>query len=89
MPGDNDIGGEGADIITAQKADKFNLVFLQPDNVHFNDITFYTINRLVEYIPDIVDDEVSGEVRTRVGLSHIPILQVHSQFAKEVLVLLL
>ncbi|KRT83549.1 Calcineurin-like phosphoesterase [Oryctes borbonicus] len=85
LPGDNDIGGEGADVVTSEKVAKFMQFFPQSDSEQYANVTFYKINKLVQYVPLIRDNnDLSNPNLVRVALSHVPILTSYSGFTKKV-----
>ncbi|GJQ78978.1 hypothetical protein Trydic_g140 [Trypoxylus dichotomus] len=85
LPGDNDIGGEGTDIVTSEKMAKFTRAFPQSDREQYANISFYKINKLVQYVPLIEDNnDFSNPNIVRVALSHVPIFKGYSSFTKQV-----
>lgn len=90
LPGDNDIGGEGADIVTSRKTNRFSNAFKQDDIIYANNITFYKINRLTHEFPTVanrnrIDFSSSDTQHLVVGLSHVPLLFRPALFVDKVL----
>lgn len=86
LPGDNDIGGEGRDLLTSQKIIRFERLFSQPDVIEFRNITFYKINRLLHTIPKLPQRmEFFEPSKLVIGLSHIPLMFIPSPFVEKLL----
>lgn len=87
LPGDNDIGGEGADIVTNRKTARFADAFKQTDLITANNITFFKINRLTQEFPIVPNrNKIDSETQQLiVGLSHVPLLFKPALFVDKVL----
>lgn len=74
IPGDNDIGGENGEYISNTNIRRFEIEFMKDDIFDLKDqIRFFKINRMTL---DILDpDKPRNSKKTRIGLSHMPILQ--------------
>lgn len=81
LPGDNDIGGEGSDLVTSQKINRFQSNFPSPNHLLSTQAHYVLIERLTgnRNFPSITTSQV------RVALSHIPLTFIHSQFSDAVL----
>ncbi|KAF5293011.1 hypothetical protein FQA39_LY13780 [Lamprigera yunnana] len=83
IPGDNDIGGEFTDFITANKIQRFNKGFAQDDIVVYKNIRFLKVNRLTHQMPTAKNLTTTNF--TNIILSHINILPLPTLFVDKVL----
>lgn len=84
LPGDNDIGGEN-EPLSVRKLESFQETFKQPDVLHIGLIDMFKVNRIAYTFPKL--NENSGQLqgnRTRIILSHLPMLFTPSAFVHEV-----
>ncbi|RZF35044.1 hypothetical protein LSTR_LSTR009636 [Laodelphax striatellus] len=82
LPGDNDIGGEDEQV-TRFKVSRFNSHFKQPSIFTLDSIEFIKVNKLQHEFPR--SHKLSDD-KTRVVLSHIPLLGLPSGFSAEAVV---
>ncbi|XP_067011180.2 uncharacterized protein Mppe [Anabrus simplex] len=84
LPGDNDIGGED-DQITPEKLRRYEQSFRQTSSLSLKQVDIYQINRLTYSIPLVIDNRTHFlENRTRVVLSHLPLLFLPNQYVNKV-----
>ncbi|XP_023339559.1 cell division control protein 1 [Eurytemora carolleeae] len=88
-PGDNDVGGEGGDLITLKKLDRFrhnfgaNKLFYSPCS--FLDV--FPVSRLTEHGSLNITSKIEHLTRkkTVVVISHVPVLPLNGRFAERVM----
>lgn len=84
LPGDNDIGGEN-EPMNVRKLEKFQETFKQPDVLHIGLIDMFKVNRVAYTFPKLNENsrQLQGN-RTRIILSHLPLLFTPSAFVHQV-----
>ncbi|XP_069671833.1 metallophosphoesterase 1 homolog isoform X2 [Periplaneta americana] len=83
LPGDNDIGGE-TEPLSVKKLERFQETFKQPDVIQFQHVEMYKVNRLAYTIPRSESNQrLSQGNKTRIILSHLPLLFVPSGFVQQ------
>ncbi|XP_017777817.1 PREDICTED: uncharacterized protein C630.12 isoform X2 [Nicrophorus vespilloides] len=86
IPGDNDIGGEGYEIVKGDSLMNFEDVFFQQDVLDVGTNTFYKINRLTKTWPKMQEDKEFYKVdKIRIGLSHVPLIFQPGGFVEKVI----
>lgn len=89
IPGDNDIGGERHDYVTAFKTNRFHRSFNETSSVIVsNRLRFFNINLLTHIYPDLNDTSSSTKL-FNIVLSHISVLSYPGLTMKTVLEILL
>uniref|UniRef100_A0A1B6LVI1 Calcineurin-like phosphoesterase domain-containing protein n=1 Tax=Graphocephala atropunctata TaxID=36148 RepID=A0A1B6LVI1_9HEMI len=84
-PGDNDIGGED-ELVTDKKVNRFKQHFASPTFYNLGRVQIIQVDKMQRVVPHLPPLSVSaGENRTRVVISHMPLLGLPSAFAAEVL----
>ncbi|XP_022915995.1 metallophosphoesterase 1 [Onthophagus taurus] len=83
LPGDNDIGGEGYDIVTKEKVIRFYNAFHQTNTFSIKMVNFYKYNILTRSFIEPIQDNESNKIN--VGLSHIPLLKKSGGYELEML----
>ncbi|XP_076038651.1 metallophosphoesterase isoform X2 [Oratosquilla oratoria] len=90
VPGDNDIGGEINDPVTATKVKRFYEAFNQDIHTSYKFIDFVQVNAMDQHnSPNIsmnVYPALGKRGRIRILLSHIPLLPISRKTFKEVIV---
>jgi len=88
-PGDNDIGGEGMDMVTLAKLDRFNRVFgLQKSVIEAcPKLDIVPVSRLTEHgLLNITSKlEFLSKDKTVVVISHLPVLPLSGRFAEKIM----
>ena len=79
LPGDNDIGGEGSEMVKPSKVKRFNNYFENRSQWRLkHKLNFYHINRIIHEMPMLPDDQAheiqEGSGFTRVFISHFSIV---------------
>ncbi|XP_055855949.1 metallophosphoesterase 1 homolog [Episyrphus balteatus] len=84
IPGDNDIGGENGDYISNSNIRRFEIEFMYQDLFDYdNRLRFFKINRMVMDFTN--PDRDNNMDRTRIGLSHMPLLMSGGPLLRNVL----
>lgn len=83
IPGDNDIGGEGFEKVSASKLLQFHDTFGHENPVPLNGINFIKVNRLIHEKPQGKWTEKLSN-RTNVVISHMPLLLAPGIYSKTV-----
>ncbi|CRL05317.1 CLUMA_CG018261, isoform A [Clunio marinus] len=86
LHGDNDIGGEGSEMVKPSKVKRFNNYFENRSQWKFkHNLNIYHINRIIHEMPLLNDDEVSQTQEnsgfTRVFVSHFSIVLTPGAFS--------
>eukprot|EP00088_Acartia_fossae_P068891 TRINITY_DN8847_c0_g1_i1.p1 TRINITY_DN8847_c0_g1~~TRINITY_DN8847_c0_g1_i1.p1 ORF type:complete len:374 (+),score=50.80 TRINITY_DN8847_c0_g1_i1:88-1209(+) len=88
-PGDNDIGGEGMDMVTVAKLDRYNKQFgLQKPVIEAcPKLDIVPVSRLTEHGHLNITSKLENlsKNRTAVVISHLPILPLNGRFAERVM----
>ncbi|XP_044013738.1 uncharacterized protein LOC122856030 [Aphidius gifuensis] len=88
LPGDNDIGGE-EDSVSSRIHDRFKFTYSQPDTIIHDNVIFFKVNRLINYMPNAPKDAFLNDYAeqnvTNVVLSHVPLLFNPGYFVKNVI----
>lgn len=85
VPGDNDIGGENGEIVTAQKVNRFREAFKTQPFYQIGDNVIYSVNRITREVPRL--SEVQPHQRT-IAVGHFSLLFHHDDYSDRVLRLL-
>ncbi|XP_026472166.1 uncharacterized protein LOC113376458 isoform X2 [Ctenocephalides felis] len=84
IPGDNDIGGEGFEKVSASKLLQFHDTFGHENPVPLNGINFIKVNRLIHEKPQGKWTEKLSN-RTNVVISHMPLLLAPGIYSKTII----
>lgn len=87
MPGDNDIGGENGEIVTAQKVNRFKEAFRTRPFYKIGENIIYTVNRITRELPQPTLNEAQPHQRT-IAVGHFSLLFHHDDYSDRVLRLL-
>lgn len=84
VSGDNDIGGEQSDIVTAEKLNRFKEGFHEQGYVDVNNATrIFNVNLLSHIAPNVTKDSTPGQFN-RIIVSHISLLAFAGTFSDKV-----
>jgi len=88
-PGDNDIGGEGADMVTLTKLDRYNKQFgiQKPVIEACPKLDIVPVSRLTEHghLNITAKLEFLSKNRTVVVISHVPVMPLNGRFAERIM----
>jgi len=84
IPGDNDIGGEGADKITQEKAQRFDDTFGKETYIQYKFLEFIKVNLLTKSL-NFAAIPPKSENKVRVILTHIPLLPSKESVVRKVI----
>ena len=89
IPGDNDIGGEGADIVTLEKINRFQEMFGPNKPVYrvSSYLDLAPVSRLTQHgVYNLTfKQEHLSNTRLVVAVSHLPVLPLDGRFAEQVM----
>jgi hypothetical protein len=88
-PGDNDVGGEGSDLLTLNKLNRFRKNF-GPNKLFYSPCSFldvFPVSRLTEHGTLNITSKIEHVTRkkTVVVISHVPVLPLDGRFAERIM----
>lgn len=82
VPGDNDIGGEGPDIVTDEKISRFRRRFHENQKVHHQFLRFVRVN----YFTGTIEKFDNVTKHKKILISHFPLIPAFRSFGKRVII---